>query len=414
MKINNIVGNFDLHKPFHIDVAFDILSVVKESQIFVLKLKNEISVKNNCDSKISEKKAFNNCLQVNFVNNISFKFFKNGRIHVSGFKNTSEAYLKLDFILDLLKKNTPLEPKKIKAYENKSGILFYTNSNKTTYILGKRKNQNVSENEGVYNNIYIHKVRVFFCPQKYKTGRKKDKEIQLELCEPIDDVKQIVYDGEKNLFYSSTHLRERIIFDNHINFIGKSTLTFISAYRRNLPRHDKFYIEDDKLYFISDYTNPNSLIQQNLPFALLVEKYYENVQEPHLEDKYLEFPSFDYNFDLITFEIDLINVKASIGDGIESIDKTMFYHAFSNYSDVIEVKYNPNNYSGICFEYLPFKIKGQIHGNSVNLHCEKIDQAKIVVEFLKTFYQKFYNHFTQRQQETLDLNLDMFQLLAKI
>lgn len=399
MKINNIVGFFDLGKSFQIDIAFDILSLVeKEEEIFILKIKNEIRIKNSnlrSKSNMSHKDAFNNSLQINFIDNISFKFFKNGKIHVSGFKSNEQAYKKLYFILDLLTEYVPKKPVKIKVFENSNGILFYTTKNGTTFIIGKEENEN--------ENIYVHKVRIFMQKQIYSTGRKKDKEIQLELCQR-DDCIQVEYNHEKNLFYSSTHIKERFIYNNHLNFIGKCQLQFISPYRRNLPGFDKFYISNDKLY----YTNTN---KDNLPFAILSETFFKNPIQSHSQEKFLMYPTFEYDRKNIKFEINLINIKENIGQK-GNIDKILFYNCLLKYPE-IEVKYNPNNYSGICFEYLSLKIKGQIHGNNVNLSCKNISDATIVINFLKKLYSDNFDFFTQKSQKAQDLNLTIFDLLKK-
>jgi len=382
MKINNIVGNFHLNAPFPIDIAYDTLSLASESEIVILKLKNEKKIKNKKYLKHnSEKNAFNNSLQVILVCKMSFKFFKNGRIHASGFQNIETAFEKLYFILNLLEKCIPKEPVLVRPYENKNGILFYTNENNSTFIIGKDKDN------------YIHKARVFLCVKTYKTIRKQDKAMQIELCDPVDDCKQVVFDKEKNLFYADTHLKSRCIFNNHLNFIGMCHLQFIDGYRRNLPRFDKFYIEDDKLYFKST--------KEMLPFALLRENIYGYYYEKHdnLETIYLSYPSGTFDKQKIKFETDLLNIKETIGQPAlkdKPIDKVSFYNCLLRYSDKIDVKYNPNNYSGIRFEYLPFQIKGQIHGNRVNLSCKLESEAFETFEFLKEFYKLHFEEFTRQ------------------
>lgn len=422
MKINNIVGFFHFEKTIATDIMYDILCLAKEDDIFILKIKDDIKIKNypikykkklrdgkqqEISVKVSTKKAFNNCLQVNFIDNISLKFFKNGKVHASGFKKLIHAAERIKYIANLLELNTPKNPIKIEAEENEAGIVYYTNENGTTYILGQKSNQQ--------GNIYQHKVRVYHAVQKYSTGRKKDKTIQLEICQR-DDCVQVEYDETKNLFYSLSHLKKRFIYNNHLNFIGVSKLCFIVSDRNNLPAFYKYYISNDKLYYLNR--------DDPLPFGLLKERYFEEPYQPHTSDKYLEFPTFD--FTKFKWEYSTINVKESIGDSIDPIpiDKTLFFNCFKEfclkyYPDTIEVKYTPDTTSGVRFVYIPFDMRGSMYTNthSANICCKKIPQAKIVANILKDFYKEYYPKFTEKAVNLDNLNipnLDLFKVFEKM
>jgi hypothetical protein len=384
-EISNMVCQFEVSTRMNLYLIYDNLDISD----FILGMK----IRSEGKGQVNDKNAFKNALHIETCYKglkMSFKFFSNGNIHISGIRDVNTPKECLQSILDLIVEKTR-DPETVQV--NTDSSIIKTVDNK--WIISRK------ENSG--SQSFLKAVRII--------------DSELYLTDPRETQVHIRFDDQKTCFYTVSHIKSRRVYDNTVRFLGDSQLTMIN--RKNLPKTASYYI------------NNSNELRYNVN-----NKKFGEITEPEITKVPLEsvpeFIEIDRNpFDDVEIiisdcKISNVNIKYEISGFPEDcfFDKQALSEILKK--NGISNNYNPNNYSALKIlmyfhdgklhkEEVPGSstIKAQIHGEKINIASKSISQNEFFFKFLLMLYTKFHKSFliTKAPKKALTESLTIFDLL---